>query len=83
MEETTIFILNVVCVAIVLYIHYLVEKAKALKVTILVVILYLIAVGIGEIEFKPKEQPKYKQEIVYSLKDGKYLPTDTIYTEIK
>lgn len=30
-----------------------------------------------------EKQPKYKQEIVYSLKDGKYLPTDTIYTEIK
>lgn len=30
-----------------------------------------------------KEQPKYKQEIVYSLKDGKYLPTDTLYIEIK
>ena len=29
------------------------------------------------------KQPKYKQEIVYSLKDGKYLPTDTIYIEIK
>lgn len=32
---------------------------------------------------KQKEQTKYKQEIVYSLKDGKYLPTDTIYTEIR
>ena len=29
------------------------------------------------------KQPKYKQEIVYSLKDGKYLPTDTLYIEIK
>lgn len=29
------------------------------------------------------KQPKYKQEIVYSLKDGKYLPADTLYIEIK
>ena len=29
------------------------------------------------------KQPKYKQEIVYSLKDGKYLPTNTLYIEIK
>ena len=36
------------------------------------------------IDYKPTtKQPKYKQEIVYSLKDGKYLPTDTLYIEIK
>lgn len=29
------------------------------------------------------KQYKYKQEIVYSLKDGKHLPTDTLYIEIK
>ena len=43
-----------------------------------------VCVIVTNINNKPTtKQPKYKQEIVYSLKDGKYLPTDTLYIEIK
>lgn len=59
----------------------LVRALIGIFIFVLGISVYVIAMNIDN---KPTtKQPKYKQEIVYSLKDGKYLPTDTLYIEIK
>ena len=64
------------------------DEDSALIRALIGIFIFCLGVSISAIAIninnKPTtKQPKYKQEIVYSLKDGKYLPTDTLYIEIK
>lgn len=66
------------------------EEPGLTIISLLFIVMLSFFLGVGTTASKEttqkiqeKEQPKYKQEIVYSLKDGKYLPTDTLYIEIK
>lgn len=59
-------------------------KLYIIKILLIAIIIAgCLYLGENKKQLDKKEQPKYKQEIVYSLKDGKYLPTDTLYIEIK
>ena len=85
-----IIILVLIAIVIILAVALVDDQDLALVRAFLAVLLFCTGIAIctiinreDTIKDSKKEQPKRKQEIVYSIKDGKYLPTDTIYIEIK
>ena len=88
--EFVIVTLVLLATALVTAVAFIPEEDFALLRALVGMFIFFIGISVGVIasneNSKPttkEKQPKYKQEIVYSLKDGKYLPTDTLYTEIK
>jgi len=83
--ETAAFLLSMMALCCIAVLVLVANDGTRINTALILFLLALSATGLGIVIalLDKKEQPKYKQEIVYSLKDGKYLQTDTLYIEIK
>ena len=83
--ETAAFLLFMMALCCIIVLVLVADDGTRINTALILFLIALCTTGLGIVItlVDKKEQPKYKQEIVYSLKDGKYLPTDTLYIEIK